>query len=164
MRSFSNVVLALSGLALFYACTMRLIDPSAVVFLQGTGNAPTVEMANEIRGIGAEMLLGGIVAFVGILIPRFRMTSFVLLSVIFVGMVLGRSVSWVVDGVPDANISRALQHEAILAVLNVSCLAYLLIKDRETQGRSSAPAKAHARTTLPGRTVETVARGAGEDG
>ena len=140
MRSFTNVVLALSGLALFYACTMRLIDPSAVVFLQGSGNAPTIEMANEIRGMGAGMLLAGIVALLGIFMPRLKVTTFVIFSVMFVGMVSGRSVSLVLDGVPDENIFRALYFETILAVLNVSCLAYILIKDRESQGKRSAPA------------------------
>ena len=140
MRTFNNIVLALSGLALFYMCTMRLIDPSAVVFLQGTGNAPTIEMANEIRGMGAEILLGGIVAFLGIFMPRFKFAAFVVLSVMFVGVVLGRSVSFFVDGVPDENIFRAWHHQAILAALNVSCLAYILIKERDSRGTRSAPA------------------------
>ena len=34
MKTFHNIVLALSGLALFYMSTMRFFDPSAVVFLQ----------------------------------------------------------------------------------------------------------------------------------
>jgi len=136
MKTFSNIVLGLSGLALFYMCTMRLIDPSAVVFLQSlesTADVLTIEMASEIRGMGAELLLGGIVAFLGIFVPRFKVTALVVLSVMFVGVVLGRSVSLVFDGVPDANIFRAWNHQAILAALNVFCLAYILIKERKTQ-------------------------------
>ncbi len=140
MRAFSSFVLALSGLALFYMSTMRLIDPSAVVFLQGSGIAPTIEMASEIRGAGAEIVLGGVVAFLGIFVPRFRVTAFVVLSVMFVGVVLGRSVSFFVDGVPDENIFRAWNHQAILAALNVFCLAYILIKERKSQDSRSAPA------------------------
>ena len=143
MRTFSNIVLALSGLALFYMSTMRLFDPSAVVFLQGIADPSTVltiEMANEIRAMGAENVLGGIVAFLGIFIPRFRFTALVVLSVIFVSAALGRSVSLVVDGVPDENIFRAFHHQAILAALNVFCLAYILIKERKSPGERSAPA------------------------
>ena len=156
MTLFNNIVLALSGLALLYMSTMRLFDPSAVVFLQGiadTSGILTIEMANEIRAMGAENVLGGIVAFLGIAIKRFRLsssmsspvtslagkcphrrmprwcwmfTAFAVLSVMFVGASLGRSVSLVVDGVPDKNIFRAFHHQALLGALNVLCLIFLL--------------------------------------
>ncbi|WP_419907144.1 DUF4345 domain-containing protein [Hoeflea sp.] len=138
MKTFNNIVLALSGLALFYMSTMRLFDPSAVVFLQSIAdpsNVLTIEMANEIRAMGAENVLAGFVAFLGIFIPRFRLTAFVVLSVIFVSATLGRSVSLVVDGVPDENIFRAWNHQAILAAMNVLCLAYILIKERKAPGK-----------------------------
>lgn len=144
MKSFYNIVLALSGLALFYVSTMRLIDPSAASFLKtylaDTGNTLTIEMASEIRGIGAEMVLSGIVAFLGIFMPRFKVTAFVVLSVLFVGVVLGRSVSWVVDGAPDESLFMPLTHEAMLAALNVFCLAYILIRERKSTGKRSIPA------------------------
>ncbi len=143
MKTFNNVVLALSGLALFYVCTKRLVDPSAAVFLQAyleTGNTLNSEMASEIRGIGAEMLLAGIVAFLGVFMPRFKLTAFVVLSVLFVGVILGRSVSLVVDGMPDESLLRPATIEMILAALNVFCLTCILIKEWKTQGERSAPA------------------------
>lgn len=143
MKTFGNIVLVLSGLALFYMSTMRLFDPSAVVFLQSIAdpsNVLTIEMANEIRGMGAENVLGGIVAFLGIFIPRFRFTAFVVLSVLFVGVVLGRSVSLIIDGIPDEHIFRAFHHQALLGVLNVCCLFYILIKEPGSLSGSSASA------------------------
>lgn len=143
MKIFNTIVLALSGLALFYMSTMRLFDPSTVVFLQSVAdlsNILTIEMANEIRAMGAENVLGGIVAFLGIFVPRFRFPAFVVLSVIFAGAALGRSASLAVDGVPDTNILRAWHHQAILAVLNVFCLAYILIKERKLEDGKSAAA------------------------
>ncbi len=137
MKTFNSVVLVLSGSALFYVCTMRLIDPSTAVFLQTyleSGNTLSTEMASEIRGIGAEMLLAGAVAFLGVFLPRFRATSFVVLSVLFVGVVLGRSVSLVVDGMPDESLLRPAIVEMILAALNVFCLTYILIKERTSPG------------------------------
>ncbi|MEM9106961.1 MAG: DUF4345 domain-containing protein [Pseudomonadota bacterium] len=141
MKTINNTVLVLSGLALFYMSTMRLFDPSAVVFLQGLadpGSVLTIEMANEIRAMGAENVLGGIVAFLGVFIPRFRFAAFVVLSVIFVSAALGRSVSLVVDGMPDENIFRAYHHQAILAVLNLFCLAYILMKNEDHGAKISA--------------------------
>ncbi len=144
MNKFSNTVLALSGLALFYVCTMRLIDPSAASFLKtyfaDSSNVLTIEMASEIRGIGAGMVLTGIVAFLGIFIPRLKVTAFVVLSVLFVGIVLGRAVSSIVDGVPDESLFMPVTHETILAVVNVFCLAYILIMEQKSQGDRSVPA------------------------
>ena len=120
--------------------------PSAAVFLktyfETAGNTLDrhIELANEIRGLGASMLLAGIVAFLGIFMPRFKVTAFVVLSVMFAGVVLGRSVSLVVDGVPDASLLRPAIVEAILAVLNIFCLAYILIKERKSQSERSVPA------------------------
>ena len=144
MNMFKNAVLALSGLALFYVSTMRLFDPSAATFLKtflaGAGNTLTVEMASEIRGIGAGMVLTGIVAFLGIFLPRFKVPAFVSLSVLFVGVVIGRAVSAVVDGVPDESLFMPVTHEAVLAAVNLFCLAYILIKERKSDGRISASA------------------------
>lgn len=133
MKALINTVLALSGLALFYVSTMRLIDPSAAAFLKTffseAKNTMTVEMASEMRGIGVEMVLAGLVALLGIFMPRFRLAAFVLLSTLFVGIVLGRAISWVVDGVPDASLFIPWTFETILAALNVFCLAYILIRE-----------------------------------
>ncbi|WP_419913716.1 DUF4345 domain-containing protein [Hoeflea sp.] len=138
MKIINNIVLALSGLALIHACTMRLINPSAAVFLQSyfetAGNTLDrhIELASEIRGLGASMLLAGVVAFLGIVKPRFRLTSFVVVSVIFVGVVLGRSISLVADGVPDASLLRPAVIEGILAALNVVCLVRTFVEERKT--------------------------------
>eukprot|EP00435_Cladocopium_sp_Y103_P079119 s1_g2858.t1 len=98
-------------------------------------------MASEIRGIGAEMLLAGVVAFFGVFLPRFRATSFVVLSVLFVGIVLGRSVGLAVDGMPDESLLRPAIVETILAALNVFCLTYILIAERTSLGEVSSRAE-----------------------
>ena len=143
MTKFNNIVLALSGLALFYVSTMRLIDPSAATFLKtflaDPQNALTTEMASEIRGIGANMVLAGIVAFLGIFIPRFKVPAFVSLSALFAGVVLGRAVSSIVDGPPDEALFMPVTHEAILAAANVFCLVYILITERKSADGASTP-------------------------
>lgn len=103
-------------------------------YLADSGNELTVEMASEVRGIGAGMILTGIVAFLGIFIPRFKLPAFVSLSVFFFGVVLGRAVSSIVDGVPDEILFMPVTLEAILAAVNVFCLAHILIAERKSQG------------------------------
>lgn len=134
MKNFKIVVLVLSGLALFYASSSRLINPAAAVFLQTffensvNSLATDVDLVNEIRGVGAVMLLGGIVAIWGAVRADFRQTAFVVTAVIFGGVILGRSISLLIDGVPNANLMRAAVIEAVLAALNVFSLAHILIR------------------------------------
>lgn len=128
MKIFQIIVLSLSGMALFYASSMRLFKPTKAVFLQHYFENPAnsleshVDLANEIRGIGAVMLLGGIIALFGVFRPDFMQTALVVTTLIFVGVVLGRSISWLFDGAPPVNLIRAAIAEAVLAVLNAYCL------------------------------------------
>lgn len=136
MKILSNVVLAVSGIALFYVSTMRFIDPSAATFLKtylaDAGNALTIEMASEFRGTGAGMVLSGTTALLAIFVPRLKMAAFIVLSVLFGGIVLGRAVSWVVDGVPDASLCVVLTLEATFALANLACLAAILVNEQKT--------------------------------
>ncbi|MEM6347203.1 MAG: DUF4345 domain-containing protein [Bacteroidota bacterium] len=128
MKAFQIVVLSLSGLALFYACSMRLFNPSGAVFLQSYFKSATnsltdhIDLVNEIRGVGAVMLLGGIVALIGVLREDMRQIAFVVTSLIFAGVILGRSLSLIIDGMPPQNLLRAAIAEGVLAALNIFCL------------------------------------------
>ncbi|MEL6253442.1 MAG: DUF4345 domain-containing protein [Bacteroidota bacterium] len=134
MKTFNIVMLSLSALALFYASFSRLIDPSRAVFLQtyldnsGNNLDNHIDWVNEIRGVGAVMFLGGIIAILGAIKPGFRETAFVVVTVIFAGVVLGRSISFILDGVPNQGLIRVAIIEGVLAVLNIFCLAYILMK------------------------------------
>lgn len=134
MKTLNIVVLSLSGLALFYACSMRLINPAGAVFLQSYFENPVnrlethIDLVNEIRGVGAVMLLGGFIAFLGTMRVGFRQTAFVVLTVIFGGVVLGRSVSLFIDGMPNQGLIRAAIVEGVLAGLNVYCLVNSLLR------------------------------------
>ncbi|MEO1287703.1 MAG: DUF4345 domain-containing protein [Chloroflexota bacterium] len=136
MEIFKVVVLFLSGLALFYACSMRLINPTNAIFLQTYFESPEnslatdIDLVNEIRGVGAVMLLGGIVALLGAIRADVRLTSFVVVTIIFSGVVLGRSYSLFIDGIPSENLIRAAIAEVVLSVLNIVCLITILIQNR----------------------------------
>ncbi|MEM6526799.1 MAG: DUF4345 domain-containing protein [Chloroflexota bacterium] len=138
MRIFQIVVLVLSGLALLYACSMRFINPTEAVFLQTYFENPDnrleadIELVNEIRGVGAVMLLGAIVTFLGAIRADFRLTALVVAAVILGGVVLGRSLSLFIDGIPDADLIRAYVAEIVLGTLNVVCLISLFIQGRKS--------------------------------
>lgn len=134
MEIFKAIVLALSGLALFYACSMRLINPTNAVFLQTYLVNPEnsleidINLVNEIRGVGAVMLLAGMIAFVGAIRADFRQPAFVVVTVIFGGIVLGRSLSLLIDGLPNQNLMRAAIAEVVLAALNIVCLIRIVTR------------------------------------
>ncbi|MEM6842920.1 MAG: DUF4345 family protein [Bacteroidota bacterium] len=138
MKIFKIIVLALSGLALFYASSMRLFNPTEAVFLQPYLENPensreiAIDLVNEIRGVGAVMFLGGIIALLGIARPDFRLTSFVVVTVIFVGVISGRSLSLFIDGLPNENLVRAAIAEGVLATLNIFCLVNVLIQGHKS--------------------------------
>ena len=78
------------------------------------------------------MLLGGLMAFHGAVKSNSKRTSFVVTTIIFAGVVLGRSLSLFVDGVPSQDLIRAASVEGILTALNIICLISILIQDRES--------------------------------
>ena len=136
MKKFKMTVLILSGLALFYASASRLIDPSAAIFLQTFFENPensletAIDLTNEIRGVGAVMLLGGFVALIGTIRADFRQTSFVVTTVIFGGVILGRLFSFFVDGVPHQELLRVAMIEGALALLSLICLVNILTRSQ----------------------------------
>jgi len=132
MEIFKVFVLFLSSLALIYACTTRLIRPLKAVFLQSylatsqNKLAITVDLLNEIRGMGSVLFIGAIVVFVGILLPDFQLTSFVVATLILFGIVLGRLLSSFVDGKPSQRLIQVATVEAALSILNIICLINIL--------------------------------------
>lgn len=133
METLNTMVLALSGLAMLYASTMRLINPMKANFLRtylaqaGNQLEKDIDLINETRGVGAVMLLGGILIWLGILLPEFQLSSFVVAIVLFLGVVLGRFISHAIDGNPHQDIVRATLVEAILCVLNLICFVNLFL-------------------------------------
>lgn len=132
MKIFKIVVLSLSSLALFYASSTRLINPTEAVFLQtyfvnpANSLATNVDLVNEIRGVGAVIFLGGVMAVFGAIRADFRRTSFGVATVIFGGVVLGRLVSLFFDGIPSQNMIRVAVVEGVLGVLNILGLVSIL--------------------------------------
>ncbi|MCI4667473.1 MAG: DUF4345 domain-containing protein [Bacteroidia bacterium] len=132
MEIFQIVVLSFSGLALVYACSMRLINPAKAVFLQSYFEDPAnnldmhIGLVNEIRGVGAVMLMAGIIAEIGIISSDFRIASFTITTLILSGVVFGRLTSLVLDGIPHKNLIRVIVAEGVLAALNAVCLINIL--------------------------------------
>ncbi|MCD4731386.1 MAG: DUF4345 domain-containing protein [Bacteroidales bacterium] len=133
MEIINIVVLSLSGLLLTYAGSMRLIKPLKSLCLKTYLDNPNIKLEgkvdvfNEMRAAGASMAFGGVILFLGILIPQLTLASFVVAIVILLGNAIGRVASLSSDGKPNKQLAQGLFSELILGAANIFCLVMALI-------------------------------------
>jgi hypothetical protein len=128
MEIFKIVILSVSGLLLFVVGTMRLVNPIKQ-YLKGSGIAlnQDVSLLNEVRGVSAVMLLGGLIMLSGTIVPELSFTSHIVATLLFIGFAIGRTVSYNVDGKPNKLIVQGLVSEIVLGGLNVFCVISILV-------------------------------------
>ncbi|MEX0288053.1 MAG: DUF4345 domain-containing protein [Flavobacteriaceae bacterium] len=120
METVKIVILSLSGLMLLFVGIMRLSNPIKT-YLKNSGItlAKDTDLLNEIRGVSALMLLGGIIVLLGIIISELTLSSFVIGALIFLGFFLGRLLSISVDGKPNVKILQGILFELVLGAANL---------------------------------------------
>lgn len=128
MEILKIVILSLSSLMLIFVGAMRLSNPIKT-YLKNSGIKleNDVNLLNEMRGVSAVMLCGGILVSLGIIIPGLTLTSFVVASLIFLGFAIGRLVSTVVDGKPNKQLIQGIFFELVLGAANIFGLVQTLI-------------------------------------
>lgn len=127
MEIIKIVILSLSGLMLFFVGAMRLSNPIKT-YLKNSGInlANDVNLLNEMRGVSAVMLFGGIIILLGTIIPKLMISSFVVATLIFIGFAIGRMLSHLLDGKPNKMLVQGLIFELIFGAANVFCLVNAL--------------------------------------
>ncbi len=120
MEIFKMIVLGLSGLPLLAFGMMRMGDPIKN-YLKNSGIKldKDVNILNEARGVGSLMFVAGCILALGIFLPKLRLASFVVGTLIFLGFALGRMISLKVDGKPNKLIIQGLSSELVLGILNL---------------------------------------------
>lgn len=120
METIKVIILSLSALMLVFVGSMRLANPIKT-YLKNSGIKleKDVDLLNEMRGVSAVMLFGGIIIALGILIPNLALTSFVVGSLIFLGFAIGRFISMAADGKPNKQITQGIVFEIILGAANL---------------------------------------------
>lgn len=128
MEIIKILILSLSSFMLFFVGAMRLSNPTKT-YLKNSGIKleNDVNLLNEMRGVSALMLCGGIIISLGVINQSFTQISFVVASLIFIGFAIGRLVSTVVDGKPNKQLIQGLFFELVLGVANVFCLVQTLV-------------------------------------
>ncbi len=128
MEIVKTVTLSLSALLLLFVGLMRLSNP-VKAYLKNSGITLTndVDLLNEMRGVSAVMLCGGIIAGLGIIVPELTFTSHVVAVLIFLGFALGRLISMGVDRKPNKQIIQGIVFELVLGAANAFCLVNVLL-------------------------------------
>lgn len=119
MEIFNTILLAISGLLLFFVGMMRLINPIKT-YSKNSGITidDNVDLLNEVRGVSAVQLIAGVIILLGIFIPEWTRASFFVGSLIFIGFAIGRLLSMGMDGKPNKQIVQGLIFELVLGSLN----------------------------------------------
>ncbi len=131
MEIFYMVTLALSGALLCFAGTMRLIKPISSLCLKSYSDDPDLQIHgkesvfSEMRAAGGVTVFSGIVILAGIFFSDFRIASFTVAIVFYLGNVLGRLISKSQDGRPNKELVQGFMSEVIFSVLNIFCLINL---------------------------------------
>jgi len=128
MEIFKIVILSLSGLMLVFVGAIRLSNPiKAYVKNSGITLENNVNLLNEMRGVSAVMLCGGILTLLGTLFSSFTFTSFVIAALIFLGFAIGRLASIAVDGKPNKQITQGIWFELVLGAANIFGLVNTMV-------------------------------------
>ena len=120
MEIIKIVILSLSALLLVFVGASRLSNPIKT-YLKSSGIRieNEVNLLNEIKGVSALMLSGGVIVLLGIFFPSLTFTSFVIGAFIFLGFLIGRLTSMVVDGKPNKQITQGMMFELVLGAANI---------------------------------------------
>ncbi len=127
MEIIKVIILSLSALMLLFVGAMRLANPIKTYLKNSRIKLENdVNLLNEMRGVSAVMLCGGIVISLGTIIPGLTLASFVVASLIFVGFAVGRFISIAVDGKPNKQILQGIVFEFVLGAANIFGLVTFL--------------------------------------
>jgi uncharacterized membrane protein SpoIIM required for sporulation len=112
---------------LLFVGAMRLAKPIDT-YLKNSGIKleNDTNLLNEIRGVSALMLMGGVIISLGIFIELLTLTSFVVAILIFLGFAIGRLISLAADGKPNKQISQGIIFEFVLGGASLFGLVSLL--------------------------------------
>lgn len=125
MEIIKLVIVGLSGLLLTLVGLMRMTDPIKT-YQKNSGITlnDDIDLLNEIRGVGSLMLCGGIIVLLGAVFPTMTTYSLLIAFFIFLGFLIGRLFSRIVDGKPNKQLVTGLFSELVLGTANIGFLIF----------------------------------------
>jgi len=115
-RTLERVVLGASALVLVVVGAASAFAPAAFYAGYGIQVVGSPALANELRAAGFALLLLGIAVAAGAIRRRWVFPSAVIAALVLVGYAVGRFISAIADGAPDASLAFAGAVELVLGV------------------------------------------------
>lgn len=111
-QAIIRALLGLNGVVLTGIGVMLVSDPHALFALNGVVLTPDANLLSEVRAPGGALALAGAFILAAACLRTGLKAASGLSALILLGWALGRSVSMVMDGMPDAGLLTAFAIEA----------------------------------------------------
>ncbi|ANQ52355.1 DUF4345 domain-containing protein [Flammeovirga sp. MY04] len=118
----SNVLksyLIISGLLLTLIGASTLIIPAEMKSTAGIFISDNINILNDVRGMSALLLVVALVALTGVFNQKITYTSSLITPLLFLSIGLGRVLSILLDGMPEASLLKATGLELVLGTIGI---------------------------------------------
>ncbi|WP_170411537.1 DUF4345 domain-containing protein [Ruegeria arenilitoris] len=112
-----RLILGMSGLTAFAIGLAITLDPQSFYANYGIVLSPQPNLMSELRAPAANLAVLGLIILCGAFYQKLVQTSALLGVTVFSAFALGRTVSFVLDGLPSDSILAAFAIEVFLALL-----------------------------------------------
>ncbi|WP_170550679.1 DUF4345 domain-containing protein [Ruegeria atlantica] len=112
-----RLILGMSGLTAFAIGLAITLDPQTFYANYGIVLSPQPNLMSELRAPAANLAVLGLIILCGACYQKLVQTSALLGATVFSAFALGRTVSFVLDGLPSDSILAAFAIEVFLALL-----------------------------------------------
>ena len=127
-------LLLVSGLLATGIAATILAAPDPFYAGYGIDVSSDVSLANELKAPAGTLLIAGLLMLVGVVKPRYAVTSLAIGSVIYLSYGLSRVLSMAVDGFPHSALVSAAMLELVLGAICLLGLVRLRMNARHTRG------------------------------
>ena len=114
-----QMLLCLAGTIALGVGLSILWSPTAFYALNHIDLSGSVSLCNEVRASAGMLTASGLVMFLGVLLPRFTLTSGVLATLVFLSYGVSRLGAMAADGLPTASL---VWSAAIELAVGLGCL------------------------------------------
>lgn len=101
---------------------ISLSTPEYFEVMNPLSNRPSTNMQSDLRGMGGMLLVLGLYALISIFRNAWRYPALTLATVVFAIFIAFRTLSFILDGLPEMTIIIAYLIEGVLAVCGVLLL------------------------------------------
>lgn len=132
LTALQKVSLGVGGVVALSICALILTVPRAFYASYGIALAPDPSLLNELRALGAGIVVLGAAMLAGVMSRRWTPFGIAAALTVYIAFPGGRLVGIAMDGVPNASILGALAIEVVIATMCLTAFARPLRRGHAT--------------------------------